>query len=457
MPKETRRALVLALVLLDAVAVAAALVAAYWLAADPGSTWAGAGLLLAVGVPGALAVFGLHRLYVVDELLEGPTEYGRVVYASTLAALSLVVLGFWTRLDDVVRSRRLVILVWLLSVVAVGVGRFLARRAVRFIRRRGGLASRAVIVGIGTAGLSLARHFADLKHAGVRIVGFVDDFLPPGTPVMDGLQVLGPPSALPRILAATGADEIIVVPTAMAWESFRELFRGGVDLNGTAVRVSPAIRDVVAANVKVHQRGFLPFLTLERFRITGLDAVLKGTMDYVLALGALPVMLPLLGTAAAALAAIRVRPFRVVPMVGRGGTVFRAWFLNVGEVGDAQTAVQRVLYRLGLDRLPLLLNVLGGQMSVVGPRPIPVARRAAYESWMPNLSMVKPGITGAWALQDGPVPVAEEMRANLFYIRNYTIWLDLELLARSLLRLLGGRRGRRAVEGVGARESVAVH
>ncbi|MDR7531957.1 MAG: sugar transferase [Armatimonadota bacterium] len=456
MPRRARRALVLALVGVDGVAVAAALVAAYWLAADQWSTWSGAALLLAVGVPGALAVFGLHRLYVVDELLEGPTEYGRVIYACTLAALGLIVLGFWTRLGDVARSRRLVILVWLLSIVAVGVGRFLARRAVRFIRRRGGLASRTVIVGLGTAGLSLARHFADLKHAGVRVVGFVDDFLPAGTPVMDGLQVLGPPSALPRILAETAADEIIVVPTAMAWESFRDLFRGGMTLNGTAVRVSPAIRDVVTANVKVHQRGFLPFLTLERFRITGLDAVLKGTMDYVLALGALPMALPLLAAAAAALVATRVRPFRSVPMVGRGGGAFRALVLDVGEVGDSQTAVQRLLYRLGLDRLPLLLNVLGGQMSVVGPRPIPVERRAAYEPWMPNLLMVKPGITGAWALQDGPVSVDEEMRANLFYIRNYTIWLDLELLARSLLRLLGGRRSQRAAE-VGTRESVAVH
>ncbi|MDR7554859.1 MAG: sugar transferase [Armatimonadota bacterium] len=446
----------LGLLLLDSVAVAVALAAAQWLASDQDGSWAGV-LPLLVGVPVAVAVFGLHRLYVLDELFEGPTEYGRVIYGCTVSTLGLIVLGFWTQPASVVSSRELAALAWVLLILAVGVARFLLRRVVRTIRRRGGLTSRAIVVGAGAAGLSLARHFADLKHAGVRIVGFVDDFLPVGTPVVDGLKVLGPPSSLARVVEETGAHEVIVVPAAMAWESFRELSHSGLNLNGTAIRVLPAVRDVVAANVKVHERGFLPFLTLERFRISGVDAVLKGAMDYALALGALPVVLPVVGLAATALLVTGVRPFRVVRMVGRGGTTFRAVFLDTGWPGGVQNAVQRLLYRLGLDRLPLVLHVLRGQMSVVGPRPIPVARRAVYESWMPDLLLVKPGLTGMWALWDEPVSIDDEMRATLFYVRNYTIWLDLELLVRSVLRLVGGRWAHPAMEGGAARGRVAVH
>jgi lipopolysaccharide/colanic/teichoic acid biosynthesis glycosyltransferase len=457
MPRRTQRVLLAGLLLLDSVAVAVALATARWLVSEQHSSWAGMALPWLASVPVVVAIFGLHRLYVLDELLEGPTEYGRVVYASTVSTLGLIVLGFWTQPANVVSSRKLAALVWVLLILAVGVARFLLRRVVRAVRRRGGLTSRAIVVGVGSAGLSLARHFADFKHAGVKIVGFVDDFLPVGTPVTDGLKVLGSPSSLAQAVEETGADEVIVVPPAMAWESFRELLHGRLNLNGTAIRVLPAVRDVMAANVRLHERGFLPFLTLERFRIAGVDAALKGAMDYALALGALPVVLPAIGVAAAALLVTGVRPFRPVRMVGRGGTTFRALLLDTGSPGGTQNTVQRWLYRLGLDRLPLVLHVLRGQMSVVGPRPIPVAQRAVYEWWMPHLLMVKPGLTGMWALWDGPVSVDEEMRANLFYVRNYTIWLDLELLVRSVLRLVGSRWVHPATEGGAARGRVAVH
>jgi FlaA1/EpsC-like NDP-sugar epimerase len=163
-------------------------------------------LLLISAIPVALGLFALNRLYVLDELLEGPTEYGRIIYSCTLTAFGLSVIGFWWRdLDASAPSRRLVTALWLLSCLAVVGGRFAARRIVRRLRRRGYLRTRAVIVGLGAPGLSLGRHFEQAKHAGVDVVGFVDDFLPVGTPVTGGLRVLGSPSALPAILEQTGA------------------------------------------------------------------------------------------------------------------------------------------------------------------------------------------------------------------------------------------------------------
>jgi len=416
---------------------------------------AGSLVLLICAIPVAIGLFALNRLYVLDELLEGPTEYGRIVYACTLTAFGLSVIGFWWRdLDAILPSRRLITALWLLSCLAVVGARFIARRIVRRLRRRGHLRTRAVIVGLGAPGLSLGRHFQEAKHAGVEIVGFIDDFLPAGTPVAGGLKVLGSPSALPAILEQTGAGEIIVVPTAMAWESFEDLIRSTATLNGHAVRLTPGFREILAANVKVHQFGFIPLLTIERTRITGLDALLKGVLDYVTAITLLVMGLPVLAIFAMLLRVKGVRPFQKVAMIGCGGRSFQVPILARSMPSNR---IETAFLRLGLDKIAQLGNVLCGRMSIVGPRPIPVASRHDYERWIPNLLTVKPGVTGPWAVHGRLPSLDHEMQATLFYIRNYTIWLDLEVIARSVLRVLAGRPAPEPEGGTSARDPIAVH
>lgn len=437
MLKAQRRLLILGLIVLDAFAVALAVILADWWASVQKGGPYGAGsvpLVLVATIPTAIGLFALNRLYLVDELLEGPVEYGRIVYGCTLTAFSLSVLGFWGKgFTDSGPSRSFVALLWLFSFLAVGADRFVVRRIVRALRRRGYLVSRALIVGLGAPGISIAHHFRELKDGGIRVMGFIDDFLSPGTPVVDGLKVLGPPSALPRVLRETGASEVIVLPTAMAWESFQDLIRTASNLNGHAIRLAPGFQDILATNVRVHQFGFMPLLTIERVRITGLDAILKRIMDYGTAIALTPLALPIVAISAYALAVSGVRPFIAVRVIGRGGVGFTTRLLNTSP---PRTRVQRVIHELGVDRLPQLFNVFRGEMSIVGPRPVPYDDRDRYERWIPNLLTVKPGITGPWAVHALPESLDDEMRMNLFYIRNYTIWLDLEIAARSIRRLL---------------------
>ncbi len=436
MPKAQRRLLIFGLIALDALAVALAVVLGDWWASFQKGGRYGAGsvaLVLGATIPAAIGLFALNRLYLLDELLAGPVEYGRIVYGCTLTAFSLGVLQFWGRgLADTAPSRRFVAFLWLLAILAVGTERFVVRRIVRALRRRGYLVSRALIVGLGAPGISIAHHFRD-KNAGIQVVGFIDDFLPPGTPVTDGLKVLGPPSALPRVLQETGASDMIVLPTAMAWESFQDLIRTASNLNGHAIRLAPEFRDILATNVRVHRFGSVSLLTIERVRITGLDAVLKRIMDYGTAILLTPLALPIIAVSAFALARTGVCPFRTVHVIGRGGVAFSTRLLNTG---DPSNRVQRLIHGLGVNWLPQLLNVFRGEMSLVGPRPVVYDQRHRYERWIPNLLTVKPGITGPWAVRRQPESLDDEMQMNLFYIRNYTIWLDLEIAARFMLRMV---------------------
>jgi lipopolysaccharide/colanic/teichoic acid biosynthesis glycosyltransferase len=456
MPRDQRCVIVYGLLGVDVLAlVASGVSAARLLPFDIMAAGRGASLVLLVSaIPVAIALFALNHLYTVDELLEGPLEYGRIVYACTLTAFGLSVLGFWWRdVDQIAPSRRLVTALWCLSILAVVAGRFTSRRVVRALRRRGLLTTRTVIVGLGGPGLSLSRHFHELRHAGVEVVGFIDDFLPPGTPVTDGLKVLGPPSALPAILDETGAAEIIVVPTAMAWESFNDLIRDTATLNGHAVRLTTGFRDILAANVKVHHFASMPLLTIERTRITGLDAVLKQLMDYLAATALLFVGLPVLALVALVLRLQGIEPFHRAEFIGRGGLRFRAVMLNSAAPGNG---IQRAAVRLGLDKVTQLGNVFRGRMSIVGPRPVPVARWHEYERWVPNLLTVKPGITGPWAVT-AHASLDDEMQSTLFYIRNYSIWLDVEIILRSAIQVLAGRPAREREKGPAPGDAVTVH
>jgi len=87
-----------------------------------------------------------------------------------------------------------------------------------------------------------------------------------------------------------------------------------------------------------------------------------------------------------------------------------------------------------------LINVLRGQMSLVGPRTISAGSEERYKRWFPNLLTVKPGVTGIWAVANVS-DIEDEMRLNMYYIRNWTIWLDLQILFQTVKRIL--LRGRR--------------
>lgn len=431
--KRHRALLVAGLLSTDIVALVAALVASHRIATSWSHWYAPEAFppsLLFI-VPIAVAFFALGRLYVLDDLLEGPIEYGRVINGCTLASFSLIVVGFWGKgMDELAPSRTLIALVWSLSIAMVGGGRFAARRIVRFLRRRGFLVARAVMVGLGTSGIAFAKHFQQLRHAGIKVVGFVDDFLPPGTPVVDDLKVLGPPRALPTILGQTGAHEVIIVPTAMAWESFHDLIRQVTSLNGHVVRLAPGSRELLSTSMRPHRLGSIPMMTVERVRIVGFERVLKTLFDYSIVLLVLPVAVPLVLLAAAALRASGVRPFRAVRLLGREAVVFTTLVLNTA---GAPPRVEALVRRFGLDRLPQLASVLFGQMNIVGPRPIRADQRSDYAPWLPGLLTVRPGLTGTWAVRP-TTSLEEEMELSLFYIRNYTIWLDLEVLVRMAIR-----------------------
>lgn len=426
MSRRGRLLLFASLVTADAAALAVAL----WLAqllvhglGEPSGSYFAAATL---GLGPWLCIFAAMRLYDLDTVLEDSQEYATVATSCTYGILLLIVISTLARLADLALSWLLVS--WVLSILGVALGRFLMRRVVRAMRRRGHLMASALIVGADEQGRAIARQFKSVADSGLRVVGFVDDFLVPGTVVADGLTVLGHPSQLPNLVAEHHIAEVVIVPSAMAWESLQQILSQLTFSTGPRLRLSPGYYDLLATTPRVAHRNFVPLFVVDSARLHGFDAFLKALLDYGLGLVLALVTLPLVALVALGTGA-KLMP---ADYVGIGGRTFRAWLF--------QAQPEHWLSRTGLQRLPLLWSVLWGHMSLVGPRPIPHADRERYRRWLPSLASVKPGVTGPWAV----VPVAaleEEMRAVLYYIRNWTIWLDVQIAVQTVLVVLRRRWG----------------
>lgn len=399
-------------------------------------------VIVPVAVPLWLVLFAFNRLYDSRYLLTGLQEYGKIVIGCSLGILVLIVLSFTEPTLSV--SRSWLVFSWFFAILIVGLTRFVVRRIVQIMRTQGVWLTRAVIVGANEHAKAIARQLTPATESGVQVVGFLDDYLPCDTRVLDELRVLDRPTALARVARETGATEAIVVQGAIAWESFMEIITQSVStLKELEIKLSPGFYEIMSTGVRLSQDGFVPLLALEKNRITGLDAALKRIFDFLVSAIILLVSSPIM--AVCALLVKSSSPGQVLdsyPVLGVGEKQFSTWkFRTQNRERDADHRYGRMLYRLGLDKLPQFWSVVRGDMSLVGPRPVPTERALAYQEWLPTLASVKPGITGPWVVAGASVNSLEaEIRLDLYYIRNWTLWLDLQILLQTFLRLFQGAR-----------------
>lgn len=392
--------------------------------------------LVIAAVPTYWLILAFNQMYDLETVLENSQEYATVATACTYGVLALVILS--TFIIDTGIDRIWLLLAWLSTTFFVALARFLMRRVVRAFRRQNHLVVRALIVGADQQGRTIARQFSNVSDSGVNVVGFVDDFLPLDTEVLDGLRVLGHPGELEQIVADYRVAEIVVVQGALGWETFQELLQRSALASGPRIRLSPGFYDLLASTPRVAHRNFVPLIMLDSDRVTGFDRLLKGVLDYGIGAFALLLSLPLQLLVWLLLRLTGHGPsFDRVEVFGLGGRTFVATIFHV----DPDRPLGAFFRNTGLRNLPLLFAVLSGKMSLVGPRPIPTDKRDPYRLWLPSLVTVKPGVSGTWAV----VPIAgldEEMRAALYYIRNWTIWLDLQILVQTFIVILRQRFAR---------------
>ncbi len=421
--------------------------------------------LLSLAVPTWLLIFAAYGLYNSRYLFGGTREYARIVNACAVGIVAMIVLSFMHREAGQTISRGWLLLYFGLSVFVIISYRFVFRRLIYRLRQRGLFFRRSLIVGANQEGQAMAEQFRSVPTAGVHVVGFVDDTLARGT-VVNGLPVFGNTGSLKTLVEEQGIEELIVAPTSLSREALLDIYRtfsgnGG----GVEVRLSPGLFEILTTGATVQEVGSVPLISLNRLRITGVDALLKGILDYVGAAVGLILLSPFL-----LLIALLIKLDSPGPalyrrrVLGVGGRTFEALKFRTMRV-DAEeylkqhpelaeelerngklkndpriTRLGRFLRKTSIDELPQLINVLKGQMSLVGPRMISPPEWAKFGKWKHNLLTVKPGLTGLWQVSGrSELSYEDRVRLDMHYIRNYTIWLDMRILFNTLSVVLRGR------------------
>ena len=415
------RAYIIALVLIDAAAAFGALAFSFYVRSDIFSpvdlTLAQYALFGAAVLVAWLAATRSLALYDRDLLLGGTDEYAHVVQASTLMLVGIVLLDFVVESSAI--SGGWLALFWVCLVGLTGLARFVARRVAYGARRWGLFHSRVVIVGADRRAVELALH---LETSAFDVLGFLDDYRSPGSSLGGtGWRVLGSASQLDR-LDRLDVDEIIVVPSAISWESRQALIEFP-EQRRFDIRVLASREGALTAGVKVSHRAFVPVYAIQEARITGLEAGVKRSFDVAVAL-ALVAMFGPFAALRVATRAIRRRPLlERHQILGKDGTPITVYSL----AGEGSRVI---------SKLPAVANVLRGQMSIVGPLPVQDGQKAASA----ELRLLRPGLTSVVLSDDQHLDSEAALSIQLDYVRSYSIWRDLQVLWHRVMLARSKRR-----------------
>jgi len=339
------------------------------------------------------------------------------------------------------------------SVAYVSTLRFGYEQATGALLRAAGYRRRALLVGTGEHIEAVAHALEDQGGSQVNVVGFVSL-----TPRPDnGLRSLGSLEDLAEIVEHQKVDEVIIADPAFPQQQAVEL----VDTchrRGVVVRVAPSTMEIL-----IHRAEFVPGQSVPLFELKppvfdGIDFAMKRTFDMVVATGLLLFLSPLLLACAAAIKLTSRGPvlYRSI-RPGIGGVPFacmkfRTMFQDadrrqaelemLNEASGALfkiredprvTRVGRLLRRFSLDELPQLINVVRGEMSLVGPRPLPQRDFDQLEAWHRKRYLVLPGITGLWQVSGrSELDFDDLVRLDFLYLERWSVFLDLSILVKTV-------------------------
>lgn len=433
----------LVLIVFDIAALLLALEIAYVARYSLGWNLSGEGVFLNPLVPPislafTFTTYWLLDLYSMQLVGSGLYEYRAIVTDTTFAFAAIVIFSYIDAGLSI--SRAFLLIFWMSAIVLVGVGRFIARRVVRAWSRTGGGLRRVIVVGANEQGVQIARELVSNPAACTTVLGFLSEYRPLGQHTGIKLPVLGEPMQLYEVSKRVGATHAIVVESALSWESLRFVVRSMHASRTPEVLLAPGLFDVAATPLQFTQIGQVTLLVPHATRIVGFEALLKRTLDLLIALPALLASLPV---------QVGIWFYLKASGVSQPIKKFRAFAFRGRMITIRHFDGGPRLRASHLSRLPSLWQVVRGDMSMVGPRPMVEGDHGPYERWSDVLTALKPGFIGPWWLsyRHRPTMIQMEIKADLEYARSYTVWADFRILlsvASTLiatwLRLLGVAR-----------------
>jgi exopolysaccharide biosynthesis polyprenyl glycosylphosphotransferase len=457
-----RVARVVSLLVLDFVGVVAALMSALALKLllrgefSAHGVWSGIHSWIAFAYLVTVLMFARVDLYA-----DRPRRPGLPKIASALTQATLISLVFALANNEHFSSYYIFYGSLIFGIIYIGTLRTLHLRVTGWMLEQAGYRRRALLVGSGKHIEAVAHALSDRAQMRVELIGYIS--LAPRP--RNGLRSLGRLDQLPEILERERAQEVIIADPDFPEEQAVEL----VDLchgRGMTVHVAPSTMEILINRAEFVPGQSVPLFTLRPPVFEGVDFALKRTFDLVLSTIGLIVLSPVLAVIALAIKLSSRGPviYRSIRpgMAGKPfycfkfRTMFEDAEQTQTELEDRNestgalfkiredprlTRVGRVLRRFSLDELPQLVNVVRGEMSLVGPRPLPMRDFERLEDWHKKRYHVLPGITGLWQVSGrSELDFDDLVRLDFLYLERWSVFLDLTILLKTIPAVFS-RRG----------------
>jgi len=418
------------------------------------------GLHLIVGVLWLIS-FLVLSVYTARRIVRWFDETQRIVLAHTISALSLAGLLYLTNIELL---RLTYIYFYILALVFLLSYRTILRTWHRLRHDKSGSVARILVVGAGDMGRRLVAEFHRQEWPGIEFVGFLDDNVEKQGKQILALPVLGQLDDAVPVIQREAVDEVIIALPAHAHSQLANLV-ALLHEQPIRVRVVPDYFGLAFFGATVESLGGIPLIGLRDPAIDDFQRFAKRLLDIFLSGAGLLLASPILAAVAIAIKLEDGGPiFYHASRVGENGRLFRMLKFR-SMIRDADklqhqvnqldvngnlihktaddpriTRVGRLIRRTSIDELPQLVNVLRGEMSLVGPRPELPWLVETYEPWQRKRFAVPQGITGWWQV-NGRSDNAMHLHTDqdLYYIQNYSLWLDLQILWRTITIVLRGK------------------
>jgi exopolysaccharide biosynthesis polyprenyl glycosylphosphotransferase len=421
-------------------------------------------VLFAVSLPLWIVLFRIHSLYDRDEERNDHStvdDISGVFQVMTVGTWSVLAVAFVTGLPHPTMSR--LIAFWLTATLLIP----LLRGGVRVVaRRHDAYLQNVIIVGTGEVARQIERKITKHPEYGLRVVGFVDQARGAHRK-RRGVEVIGATSELPELVARHAADRVVIAFPADSHEETLDAIRAA---QGSHVQIDivPRMFEVLGSNAQLHTIEGIPLVGLPIPHLSRSSRFLKRALDLVGVTLGLIFLAPGFALIAVWIKLDSAGPvfFRQIRM-GAGEREFRVFkfrtmvkdaeslksdvaHLNMHLDDDPRmfkvpsdprvTRVGSFLRRTRMDELPQLFNVLLGEMSLVGPRPLILDEDRYVERWARRRLKLKPGMTGLWqVLGASDIPFDEMTKLDYLYVTNWSLREDLKLIMLTLPALARAR------------------
>lgn len=417
-------------------------------------------------------IFQHNNLYKINVFLTIADHSVRIGKSMVYAVLGLGLVSFFTKSSVVVESRLVILAFTVLSLLLFAIVRVFAFRKMFLLFAAKNIYRRSVIIiGAGATGKLMAATVQMNNPYGITLLGFLDDEVPEGSTVFGGSKVLGRPGDVEHLVRTFEIDELLVCLDDVPHERLLEV----LDLcskTDAFVQIASPLYSIISERLFTERYGTMAVVGITKSQSI-LQDVSKRLFDFGMAFVGAILLAPVFLVIAAAIKLDSKGPvFFNQTRIGKNGRPFTFYkfrsmavgsdqdherrdrvlsFIRNGEAGTAVgstkivtesriTRVGKLLRKTSLDELPQIVNVIKGDMSLVGPRPCLPYEWDHYDEWHRKRLSVTPGCTGVWQVSGRSVVGFDDMVVlDLYYIQNASLALDAMLILKTIPVMLFGK------------------